>query len=156
MSVPMVLRALTFKVCSLLAPSAPTLDSSAGLRQGELPSAVPVGDLEREVDVKLTVATTDDDMADLEQWSFPNETRAEADARVILRCFAARWWKYSQEKQASAWLSAHPSSKNDAGIKDCLKRIRATSYWTWPRGSRVFFWKVPLEWFSDIRDGVPF
>ena len=63
-----MLRALTFKVCSLLAPSAPTLDSSAGLRQGGLTSAVPFGDLEREVDVKLTVATADDDMADLEQW----------------------------------------------------------------------------------------
>ena len=109
MSVPMVLRALTFKVCSSLAPLAPTLDSSAGLRQGGLTSAVPVGELEREVDVKLTVATADDDMADLKQWSLPNETRAEADARVVLRRFAAHWWRYFQEKQACAWLSSHPS-----------------------------------------------
>ena len=93
-----MLRALTFDVCSSLAPTGPTLASSSALRQGGLSSVIPVGELEQEVDVKVTAATADDDMADLEQWTSPGETRLEAEARVILRRFAARWWRYFQEK----------------------------------------------------------
>ena len=97
-----MLRALIFKVCSFLAPAAPDLDSSAATREGGLLSIIPVGDLEREVDAKLTAATADDDIADLEQWVIPTETRAEANAQVVLRQFASRWWCYFQEKQALA------------------------------------------------------
>ena len=92
-----ILRVLTFEACSALAPTAPDLDSSAAMRQGGLLSSIPVGDLEREVDAKLTEATADDDIADLEQWVIPNETQSEANARVVLRRFAARWWRYFQE-----------------------------------------------------------
>ena len=69
-----MLRVLTFKVCLSLAPAALDLDSSAAMRQGGLSSSIPVGDLEREVDAKLTAATADDNITDLEQWVIPNET----------------------------------------------------------------------------------
>ena len=86
-----ILRALTFKACASLAPADPDLALSATMTQGGRTPTVPVGDLEREVEAKLTAATADDDAADLEPWALPNETRSEAYDREVLCRFAARW-----------------------------------------------------------------
>ena len=85
------------------------------MRQGGLTSIVPVGGLEREVEVKITAATADDDTAGREQWALPNKTRVEADAREVLRWFAARWWRYFQEKQATHYSMPTPHSKMTQG-----------------------------------------
>ena len=42
------------------------------------------------------------------------------------------------------------------GVEDCVRRMRKTTYWAWPRGSRLFFWKFLKEWQEEARDGVPF
>ena len=41
-------------------------------------------------------------------------------------------------------------------MEDCIRRARACTYWSWPRGSRIFFWKFPPEWRNDFRDGTAF
>jgi hypothetical protein len=49
-----------------------------------------------------------------------------------------------------------PGGADRAGVEDCVRRLRETTYWSWPRGSRLFFWKFPLEWQEDARVGVRF
>ena len=41
-------------------------------------------------------------------------------------------------------------------MEDCLRRARSATYWSWVRGSRLFFWRFPEEFLDDARDGVPF
>ena len=61
---------------------------------------------------------------------------------------------------AYKWLKEHGGelgTKEDCeAIEDCLWMIKACTYWVWPRGSRIFFWKFPDEWRSNVRDGIPF
>jgi hypothetical protein len=42
----------------------------------------------------------------------------------------------------------------DAG-KDCLRYAASTSWWDWDRGSRLFFWRWPVEARRWARDGMP-
>ena len=53
------------------------------------------------------------------------------------------------------WLKTHKRTKEDVeAIRDCLRRAEACTYFSWPRGSRLFFWKFGNEWHADMRDGV--
>jgi len=57
------------------------------------------------------------------------------------------------------WISAQGrlDSKVDVdGVEDCIHQCKACTPWAWPRGSRLMFWKFPLEWQDDYRDGIPF
>ena len=105
---------------------------------------------------RLKAAQTDDAGVELVHWSHPGETPAEARARNTLRRLALRWWKHLQTRQARDWLALNPGKTNTAAIEDCIRRIQGATYWAWPRGSRIFFWKFHSKgrWFEDFRDGV--
>ena len=118
---------------------------------------VPFSPLEQKVTTRVAAAQTDFAEVDLTAWSSPSETEAEGQARVILRRFAARWWAYYLEKDAMKWWNSNGRDPLDlAAIQDCVFRARATSYWHWHRGSRLFFWRFPREFQKMMRDGTPF
>ena len=55
------------------------------------------------------------------------------------------------------WWNQNGSDPKDlAAILDILFRTRAASYWQWHRGSRPFFWRFPLKFREEMRDGVSF
>ena len=89
----------------------------------------------------------------------PGETQRVADARAVLRRFVAKWWAHHQEKVALQWLKdqGDQATEDDvAAINDCIRRQMGCTYWTWNRGSRIFFWKFPEEWRNVFWDGVRF
>ena len=100
--------------------------------------------LETKQGVRSQASTADDAKVDLAQWSYEGETDTEAKARQVLRRFAARWWAYYQVKQAREWLKGRGHIKKDVeAVEDGIRRIKAVSYWSWVRGSQLFFWKYP-------------
>jgi hypothetical protein len=156
-----MLRTLGFQAMASLLAAAETSTSSQENNDAGLTRDVPVGALEREMDAKCAAATNDNAAIDLSQWGLPDETLAQGRARVVLRRFAAKWWRYHQERKAEEWLTGQHRHRaaggaDAAGVRDCIRRIRETGYWSWPRGSRLFFWKFPAEWQADARDGVRF
>ena len=113
--------------------------------------------MEDNVTTRIAASQADDAQIDLSIWALPNETPEQANAREVLRRFAARWWAYHQEKKAWEWWDANGKDPCDAAaIHDCIRRCKATNYWQWPRGSRIHFWKFSSEFRDDMRDGVPF
>ena len=152
-----MLRSLTFKACELLLPPGES-DIEESQRQAVgLTMDIPFSPLERDTESKITAATVDDAEVNLSQWALPNETEKQAKARVVLRRFAAKWWRYYQEKLARKWIKRQIPSRFDVeAMEDCIRRIRETTYWTWSRGSRLHFYKFPQEWRKDARDGVKF
>ena len=95
-----MLRSLTFKACELLLPPGES-DIEESQRQAVgLTMDIPFSPLERDTESKITAATVDDAEVNLSQWALPNETEKQAKARVVLRRFAAKWWRYYQEKLA--------------------------------------------------------
>ena len=107
----------------------------------------------------MKAAQSDDAEVDLSAWALDGETREMAAARQVLRHFAAKWWYYHQVKTANAWLKqlGTPSQADMDGVEDCLRRLKATTYFTWTRGTRILFWKIrDPEWRKDFRDGSPF
>ena len=117
---------------------------------------IPFSPLEESVKGRVKAAQSDDAGVDLEHWAPRGETPEEAQARVVLRRLALRWWKHRQICEARAWLDAHPGEANAQGVEDCIQRIQEATYWSWPRGSRIFFWKIRDQpsWLVDFRDGV--
>lgn len=155
-----MLRDISFPMLELLRPAvAEATLPRRGACQG-LTSHVPMGALEREVDAKLAAVTADDAEVDLAQWTLSSKTQEESRARVVLRRLVARWWAYYQERNARAWLkTSHawdPAEADRAGAENCVRRMHETMYWSWPRGSWIFFWKFPPECREDARDGVRF
>ena len=117
---------------------------------------VPFAALEDATEARLKAAQSDDAEVNLAHWAPPGETQKEAWARNIMRSLALRWWKYLQIKKAKDWLAVNPGKTNAEAIADCIARIQGATYWAWPRGSRIFFWKFHHmgSWFEDFRDGV--
>ena len=118
---------------------------------------IPFSPLEDKVTTRVGAAQTDFAEVDLTAWASPSETEEVARARVILRRFAARWWAYYLERDAMRWWNSNGRDPTDLeAIEDCIFRARATSYWHWHRGSRLFFWRFPKEFQKMMRDGTPF
>ena len=150
-----IVRSFVFKLCDLFAPT--DLDERVDRAVG-LTTDVPFSPLEQAVSTRLTAAKADNAEVDLSLWALPEESEEETRARAVLRRFALRCWVRMQERSACAWLAARDPVKWDdhEAVEDCLRRCRAATYWSWPRGSRLLFWKFPDEWAIDARDGVPF
>lgn len=88
----------------------------------------------------------------------PDETPEQTEAREVLRRFVAKWWACYQERKAWEWLASTGGAEhthNKAAIADCVRRMKACTYWSWTRGSRIFFWKFG-EFLEDMRDGSEF
>lgn len=122
-----------------------------------LSSNVPFTPLEQKTSTRVAAAQADDAEVDLTAWASPGETAEEAKAREILRRFAVRWWTHNLRREAMVWWNRESKHRQDlAAIHDCLYRARACSYFSWHRGSRLFFWRFPPEFRALMRDGSPF
>jgi hypothetical protein len=121
---------------------------------------IPFSPLEVSANVRAEAACPDDAEIDLSIWAPDNETAEQADARVVIRRLAVRWWADFHSRKAHQWLTVSPRTHADHdGVKDCLSRLRACRYFKWPRGSRILFWRIPQDqdhqgWMEDFRDGV--
>ena len=125
---------------------------------------VPYSPLEANVEVRGSATLPNDREAHLSIWALPRETEEVAAARAVLRKVAVRWWKWNLEREVRSWLADRARRgtakeelvRNGEGVEDCILRARACTYWSWVRGSRLFFWRFPSEYLADARDGVPF
>ena len=80
----------------------------------------------------------------------------------VLRGFLLRVWRrsvhrslcrYMRSEHGAQWFRlSHPDVR--AG-RDCLTRSANATFWDWSAGSRLFFWRWPLESRIWARDGHP-
>ena len=153
-----VVRSVLFGLCEM---SLPTMISHQGMDELAgvgLTIDVPVSPLETVAAARVKAAQPDDAEVDVSAWALPDETTEVAAARQVLRRFAVRWWYHYQRKVAEAWLAEEKRTRADhEAVHDALRRMRAATYFTWPRGSRHLFYKVKDPgWSRDLRDGVAF
>ena len=113
--------------------------------------------LEANVSTRVAATQADEAEVDLLVWALPNETPLQARARATLRNFAVKWWAMNLEREAKAWLAAHGNLAVDRdAIADCIRCVKAATYWQWIRGSRLLFWRFPDEFRIEMRDGTEF
>ncbi|KAL7527269.1 hypothetical protein ACHAXR_004033, partial [Thalassiosira sp. AJA248-18] len=118
---------------------------------------IPFTPMEVKVDTRVEAKLADDAEVNLSTWAIPGETESEIKARIVLRQFAVRWWAYNLEKKAWLWWHAHGKDPIDAeAITDCIRRVKACTYWQWVRGSRLMPWQCSPEFHNDFRDGIEF
>lgn len=62
------------------------------------------------------------------------------------------------ERDGGNWLKEHPNHTNEDVklIEECISKARAATYWSWNRGYRIMWWRMPEEWWADFRDGEKF
>ncbi len=143
---------LKLHTCFEEPPEVEVRASSRGLM-----SNIPFFPLEEKATTRVTAAQADDVKVDLLAWSSPLETEFKAQARVVLRRFAARWRAYNLNREAMRWWNWNGCKPQDlAAIQDCIYPARASSYWHWHHGSHLFFWRFPKEFCFQMRDGTPF
>jgi hypothetical protein len=120
-------------------------------------SDIPFSPLEAKVTTRVAAAQTNFAEVGPTAWSSPSETEEEAQGRVVLRQFAAHWWANYLERDAMRWWMSNGWDPLDlAAIKDCIVWARATSYWHWHQGSRLFFRRFLKEFQKMMWDGTLF
>ncbi|KAL7534146.1 hypothetical protein ACHAXR_005659 [Thalassiosira sp. AJA248-18] len=108
---------------------------------------------------RVKAAQADDAAVNFDFWAISGKTQAEVEARVVLRLFAKLWWVRNLRVEAYKFVKARGNIPADTeAVEDCLRRAEGSDYWTWHRGSSLFFWRFPDEcgWRKDTRDGVRF
>ena len=108
--------------------------------------------LEAAATARVKAGQINDADVDLSAWALPDKTAKMARAQQVLRRLAVRWWFSHQKKVAEAWLATGERTEADReGVTDALRRMKAATYFTWPRGSRHLFWKVEdPNWRQDF------
>jgi len=99
------------------------------------------------------------------------EERFDKDVLSVLRQFALRRWRLNLLRSFGNYMTAtYPAPWSNAPIDnalkevwtkdvqaaaDCLRRAAGASWWDWDQGSRLFFWRWPVEARVWARDGLP-
>jgi hypothetical protein len=154
-----LVRAIVFTLLESYLEPMPATDSPASWNIGKSLD-IKFSPLEEAADVRAEAACADDAEIDLSTWSYVGESELEAAARATLRKVAVRWWAGYQGSLASAWLRDNSNDpRNVSGVSDCMRRIKACKYFKWVRGSRIHFWKIPVDdshrgWLEEFRDGI--
>ncbi len=116
-----MIRSLLHTACGLVhsgfADAEPTIELPP--RDVVLTSEIPFSPLELKEASQAGAAKADDEDIDLSIWALPNETKAQRDARVVLRRFSTHWWIHHQAKVAERHFEANPPSKEDL---ECMKK----------------------------------
>ena len=138
-----IVRMLLYNVCGMAQPfQAPALPTGRPLEVGRTAN-VPFSPMEAAANARVKAAQPDNAEVDLTPWSLPGETPRVVAARQGLRKFAAMWWARHQVKLADEWLNAERRTEADReAVEDCKRRLKAVTYFSWPRGSRHLFYKV--------------
>jgi hypothetical protein len=128
------------------------LESSRGFT-----ADIPFSPLEAKATTCAVSAQADHAKVDLSAWNPPLEMEEEAQARAVLRQFAACWWAHNLGREAMWWWDWNGwDLQHFTAIQDCIYQARACSYWHWHCGSCLFFWRFPREFQRQMRDGTPF
>jgi len=156
-----MLRQFTQYICNAcltrLSSGSQTLGSDFFVPMAGLTRDIPFSSMEVKALTRIGAAQADDAEVDLLAWALPEETIEQANARIVLRRVAVRWWARNIAKEALTWWRANGKGLKDlAAIQHCIFRARACSYWQWTRGSQLFFWRLPGEFHEEMRDGIPF
>jgi hypothetical protein len=108
---------------------------------------------------EIRVATKADDAGvDLSLWAVGGDSPEMEPARQTLRNFLLRVWKRRLCKEIVQWLSTeeaqddHPANLEAA--RDCMRRCANADWWEWSDGSRLLFWRWPIRWRTEARDGA--
>ena len=88
---------------------------------------------------------------------------SNTESLVCLNSLGAAYvWKGKRGKRRyREWFDRERHCKNQedrlislaAGI-DCLRRVQASTFWEWKRGSRLFFWRWGSELWKEVKDGA--
>ncbi|KAL7573757.1 hypothetical protein ACA910_007789 [Epithemia clementina (nom. ined.)] len=80
------------------------------------------------------------------------------------RCGLHRYWVRKVTKEFwSWWRQKYPThgarQKEDAQLsyragRSAVRHAQKSSWWDWDDGSSPFFWRFPLEWQAEMRDGL--
>ena len=75
----------------------------------------------------------------------------------IVRKFLSRYWK---RRILKSWIvfkcsvrQGSVSKEDREAFSDCLRRTGDATHWSWPGGSRPFFWRWDSEWQLAQREG---
>jgi hypothetical protein len=116
---------------------------------------IPFSPMEQSAEVRAEAACPDDAEIDTSIWAPNDETLEQAHARAALRRLAVKWWSNYHVRLAESWLDSHKKDRaNIQAVADCVRRIKACRYFKWVRGSRILFYRLPLEWQEEFRDGI--
>jgi hypothetical protein len=108
---------------------------------------------------EVRVATKSDDAeVDLSLWAVGGDAPGMEEARGVLRNFLLRIWKRRLTREVTQWLATATAKDdlqaNTEAARDCLQRSANSDWWDWSDGSRLMFWRWPLGWQAEARDGA--
>ena len=97
-----------------------------------------------------------------------NASELQAKALDSFRKFCFRWWRKNICREFMGWyekkhgrppamdsgMTDEAKKDLDAG-RDCLTRCMNSTFWEWSAGSRPHFWRWPIDYQKQIRDGIP-
>jgi hypothetical protein len=111
-------------------------------------------------DAEGAVATRDDNAGvDLSLWAIGGGDTEMEERRACLRRFLFRCWIRRTCGEARQWVTGDSAKvgrrKNVEAIRDCTRRLANSDWWDWADGSRLLFWRWPLVWRIEARDGSP-
>ena len=105
----------------------------------------------------VTGAVQSDSAAvDTTLWGIGGQSPEAVAARGVLQRGMHCWWHRRLRREAWAWLKAHEPTpgnvleedqyrRNLEAIVDCLTRAGGSTWFEWNDGSRLFFWRWPVE-----------
>ena len=112
--------------------------------------------------VNVSTATKADDAeVNLGLWNVGGDGPGMERARSILRDWLHSRWRRATTRDAVRWLhnqgvvDGHEQwQRNRDAIADCVTRAANSTWWEWSDGSRLFFWRWPILWRLEARDGA--
>jgi hypothetical protein len=73
--------------------------------------------------------------------------------RVWRRSVFLSFCKYMRHTYGDTWVGLN--NEDMAAGRDCLQRTASADFWEWHGGSRLYFWRWPMESRAWARDGHP-
>jgi hypothetical protein len=109
-------------------------------------------------DVRVA-ARADDAGVDLSLWAVGGDGPKMEGARDAIRSFMLAFWRRRLTREACAWLRSVDDEEELAAdtlaVRDCIARCSNATWWEWSDGSRLLFWRWPMAWRREARDGAP-
>jgi hypothetical protein len=107
----------------------------------------------------ILAVKADDAAANLALWAVGGDGENMERARDGIRALMFRFWIRRLCREACAWLRSEEARSdldvNIAAVRDCVTRCANSTWWEWRDGSRLLFWRWPLAWRLEARDGSP-
>jgi len=109
-----------------------------------------------------TAVKADTDEVDTSLWAVGGDGPGLEWSRGQLRTFLYGLYCRRLYLEAKRWLDKERVSptlpdygRSEAGVVDCLQRACSANWFEWSDGSRLFFWRWPIERQQEARDGHP-